>query len=456
MHPPRNRRSSYDGGRQLWARDDDLEELQRRHLTRSQRVTGDLGIPIGWSALSGQLVRLPEECIREHHFSVGRRSDGRAEFNRALINHKLRMKAAGTDDGAVVVVDSTGTLVQQLLGMIPEALANDVNFLDFGNPDRLPTLNFLDPKTFPGRDSHIEAIISAVTPLSSSVGPKNRTFLTLCLKALYEYNAHPDTSPQEFLTLLDVKKFAGGTEAPTGDSPEFRQMVLARVVDSSMTNLLDGPLKLDREEVETALTAFNAGMTEGDASGLAERIFGQRNSSFVLSDIVPRGRILLVSTNATVVGANASDLIGSTIVESMMDSLKTRGRIAAVDREWCLMVCEGCETLRGADWRNLLTEISMYGCAVLLSASEIVGSNGISTSLLNSVLRNIKCFVSYRVTGQDAELMSAEMDSDLVPSSYLESLEPLSCQLLCVDAATRYPVFQVYTADIPGMPPQRS
>ena len=90
-------------------------------------------------------IRLPESSIRKHAVILGRSGTGKSTLIKHIIDYKLQRKAAGKDEGAIVVIDPHADLVREILHLVPQEIAHKVRLLDFGRMDRVPGINLVDP-----------------------------------------------------------------------------------------------------------------------------------------------------------------------------------------------------------------------------------------------------------------------------------------------------------------------
>ena len=136
-------------------------------------------------------IRLPESSIRKHAVILGRSGTGKSTLIKHIIDYKLRRKAAGKDEGAIVVIDPHADLVRELLQLVPQEIAHKVRLLDFGRMDRVPGINLVDPELFPDRDRCVDTIINTVKNLWEHWGSRLEDLLKNSLLIVYEFNSHP-------------------------------------------------------------------------------------------------------------------------------------------------------------------------------------------------------------------------------------------------------------------------
>ena len=140
-----------------------------------------------------QEIRFTEDLLRRHHFYVARTRMGKSTLMHHVIAHKLREKAAGRDGDAIIVVDPHADLVESLLSHVPEEIADRVRLIDLADDTRAPGINLLDARVFTDRDRTADSVVRIAHGLWDQWGPRMQSILEHTVKALHEYNRHPDT-----------------------------------------------------------------------------------------------------------------------------------------------------------------------------------------------------------------------------------------------------------------------
>ena len=120
---------------------------------------------------------------------MGRSGTGKSTLIKHIIDYKLQRKAAGKDEGAIVVIDPHADLVREILHLVPQEIAHKVRLLDFGRMDRVPGINLVDPKLFPDRDRCVDTIINTVKNLWEHWGSRLEDLLKNALLIVYEFNS---------------------------------------------------------------------------------------------------------------------------------------------------------------------------------------------------------------------------------------------------------------------------
>ena len=417
----------------------------------------DAGPLVGYAGDGTHEIYLPESAIRKHALFVGRSGVGKSTMVKHVVMHKLLRKAAGKDDGAIVVVDPHADLVRDILKVVPPSIAHKVRLLDFGRSDRVPALNLMDPRVFPDRDRCVDTIVQTVKHLWEHWGGRLEDLLKRSLLIIYEYNTHPDTPRNEMLTMLDIlalldegKEVGSGKQVRT-EMNEFQRRVMSRVTDPSLKRWFNNFLGWPRETRSEAMGPVQSRMGAYASDRRAKVVLGQRESTIFLNDVLREGQVLLVATAQGQIGVQPAALMGGTVVSLVESALRDQESIDPSLRKKCLLVCDEFQTVTGAPWENLLAEIRKYGGSLLLSTQSLVRLDTGERRLKAGILGNTGCFVGYQMSSEDAKIVAAEMDDDRVRPNYLVNLDP-HCAYVRINSDTRcFPAFSLKTLPPPDM-----
>ena len=400
-------------------------------------------------------IRLPESSIRKHAVILGRSGVGKSTLIKHIIDYKLRRKAEGKDEGAIVVIDPHADLVHEIMELVPPEIAHKVRLLDFGRMDRVPGINLVDPKLFPGRDRCVDTIINTVKHLWEHWGSRLETLLHNSLLIVYEFNSHPDTLPEKMLTMLDILllledgvESGQGRNTKTEMSP-FQRRVLERVKDPRLKQWLRMYLDWPRETRAEAVGPVHSRIGAYASDERASVIMGQRQSTILLGDVLSEGLVLLVSTAQGSIGKGPAALMGGTIVSLMESALRAQEILPPADRAKCLLVCDEFQTVTGADWEGLFAEIRKYGCSMMLATQSLARLDTSERKLKAGVLANVGVIIGYQMAAEDARIISAEMDAERVPEKYLINLNPHHCCVRINSDTVCYPAFSMRTLPPP-------
>lgn len=415
--------------------------LGDKEMASMDRVSGTALIPylegLETGALVGHLlggtqqeVRLPESVLRRHALFLGMSGMGKSTMIKQVIYHKMVAKAKGDDHDAIVVIDPHADLVRDLLWVAPVEIASRIRLLDFGRDDRVPALNLMDPELFADRDRCVETIVQTLRNLFESWGPRLQDILEKGLKAIHEYNSHPDTAPENLLTMLNLLDLLEDGEV-VGSGPnakvmqtDFQKHVLSRVHDEHIKQWFSMFQGWPRDTRAESLGPVQSRIGAFATNERAKVVMGQRKSTIVLSDVLKQGLVLLVSTASGTIGQHPAALMGATVVSLLDSALREQEKLPANERSRCMLIVDEFQTITGADWEGLLAEVRKYGCSLMLATQSAVRLDTPDRRLKEGVLANTGCVVAYAMSPDDAHVIARKLGSEKVTEEDLVSLDP--------------------------------
>ncbi len=404
------------------------------------------GILVGITAVMGDDVRLPESSLRNHWFVLGRSGVGKSTLIKQLLAHRLARKAAGHDDGAVVVVDTHGGLVPGLRELIPSQLEDRVRLLDFGRRGGVEGFNLVDPNLFPDQHRSVETFVNTCRRLWEIPDGRWEDLLRHSLWLLHEFNKRHAGSPNEMLDVLCLPSLLEwpNQNSQGADITGQTQISLERVLSDVDVPRLQAWFHNFRcwdPEVRLKTAAFIQTRIGGYSSNQrTAAILGLGESTVTLSDVLDKGLVVLVSVDAGSIGAEPAALLGGSIVSVMESVLRERGLQSEHKAADCLLVCDEIQAVPGPDWEFLLSDARKYGCSLMLSARSLAGDGVHEQGLCSAVLRTVGCMVGFQMAAEDARIIAPEMADDRVEERYLASLDPFHCYLRLDADGRRYPV----------------
>ena len=242
-------------------------------------------------------IRFPDDLLRRHHLYVARTRMGKSTLMHHLVAHKMREKAAGRDNDAIVVIDPHTDLIGGLMEHVPESLIDRVRLIDLSDESRSPGINLLDTRIFADRDRTADSVVRVAKGLWEQWGPRMQSILEQTVKTLHEANEQVEADSQ--YTILD------GLRLLSNDP--FRNSVLAKVSDPYLLEWWARDFgSWHRQYRAEALAPVQARLSYYASSKRARAILGQRRSTIDLRRVIHDGGVLLVSTSQGTVGRDVA------------------------------------------------------------------------------------------------------------------------------------------------------
>ena len=396
------------------------------------------GAPVGESVTgsSQRTVHFTGDLLRQHHLYVAKTRMGKSTLMQHVVAHKLREKAMGQDDDAIIVVDPHSDLVRSLLNLVPKEIADQVYLIDLSDDERVAGINLLDTHLFPDRDRATDNVVQVVKNLWEQWGPRMQSILEHTLKSLYEVNRHPSVRRDRQYTILD------GLHMLSDDS--FRKRALSKVSDPYLLRWWARDFReWHRQYRADAVAPVQTRLAYYASSKRARAILGQPASTLDLYDIVRGGRVLFVNTAQGQVGRDVAALVGGTLLNLVDGVIRSQEALPAQERKRVTVVVDEMQAIPGADYEAMLSELGKFGASFVMATQSLTRLEDLSRTLRETIFSNIGCLVSFQVSASDARYLTWELDRDQVTEEDLTSLPVHHCYVRATVGGDKLPTFSM-------------
>ncbi|MCY4576696.1 MAG: type IV secretion system DNA-binding domain-containing protein [Chloroflexi bacterium] len=405
-------------------------------LTPSARAL-DFGAHVGsFSGDSGGEIRFPGDLLRRHHLYVARTRMGKSTLMQHIVAHKLREKAIGRDDDAIVVIDPHVDLIASLLEHVPESLADQVRLVDLADPNGAPGINLLDSRIFTDRDRTADSVVRIAKGLWDQWGPRMQSILEQVVKTLHEANERMPEDKQ--YTILDGLALL----APKNGS--FRSKMLKRVDDIHLLEWWARDFTSWHKQYRSeALAPVQTRLSYYATSKKARAILGQRRSTIDIRRTIRDGGILLVSTAQGAAGRDVSALVGSSLLNLVDAVIREQGGLHPSERRGVLVVVDEMQSMPGVDYESMLSELGKFGASFVLATQSLSKLDDLSPTMRDSLLANVGCLAVFQVASSDARQLVGELGTDRVTQDDITSLPVHQCYVRATVGTERLPTFSM-------------
>ena len=413
-----------------------LERSGSRALLPSARGV-NAGARVGdTTAGRSREIHFPEDLLRRHHLYVARTRMGKSTLMHHVVSHKLREKAAGRDDDAIIVIDPHADLVAGLLEQVPEAIADQVKLIDLADPRGFPGINLLDTRIFADRDRTADSVVRVAHGLWEQWGPRMQSILEHTVKSLHEANRHPATSDDEQFTLLDA--------LPLLADDNYRTGVLTRISDPYIMEWWGRDFAGWRRDYQgDALAPVQTRLSYYASSETARAIIGQPRSTIDLRETIREGGVLLVSTAQGSVGRDVAALVGASLLNLVDAVIREQGSLAFSERRGALVVVDEMQSMPGVDYESMLSELGKFGASFILATQSLAKLDDLSRTMRDTILANVGCLAVFQVAGSDARQLVWELGKDQVSEDDIVSLDVHHCYVRATVGTERMPPFSM-------------
>ena len=379
-------------------------------------------------------IRFPEDLLRRHHLYVARTRMGKSTLMHHLVTHKMREKAEGRDDDAIVVIDPHTDLVADILEHVPESLMDRVRLIDLSDASRSPGINLLDTRIFADRDRTADSVVRVAKGLWEQWGPRMQSILEQTVKTLHEANEQVEEERQ--YTILDGLRLL--SNAP------FRTSVLTKISDPYLLEWWARDFgSWHRQYRAEALAPVQTRLSYYASSKRARAILGQRRSTIDLRRTIHDGGILLVSTSQGTVGRDVAALVGASLLNLVDAVIREQGSVSLHRRRGALVVVDEMQSMPGVDYESMLSELGKFGASFILATQSLAKLDDLSPTMRDTLLANVGCLAVFQVAGSDARHLVWELGKDRVTEDDIVSLAVHHCYVRATVGKERMPAFSM-------------
>lgn len=362
-------------------------------------------------------VRMKREDRFRHFYVIGQTGTGKSSILQVMIRQDLE-----NGDG-ICVVDPHGSLIESILPFVPKSRADDVIYFDPSDLERPLGLNLLEAVTEEEKELvAMDAMNIMIKLFDEEVfGPRIQDyFRNGCLTLM---------SDPEGGALTDmVRLFTDETFAAT-KRKHIKNPVVASFWDHQMANT-------GQREKQEMIPYFAAKFGQFTTNSMMRNIIGQAKSAFDFSDVMQKGKILLMNLSKGSVGEINSKLLGMIIVSKIQTAALRREKMSKEDRRDFFLYIDEFQNYVTESIESILSEARKYRLSLNIAHQYLdqleqssPGKKG--ANLKGAVFGNVGTMMCYKIGAQDAEHMAKEMapvfsDQDLVNIDKYKAVMKLS------------------------------
>jgi hypothetical protein len=368
------------------------------HVNNSVPAGGGGNTVLGDSNVPGSSRDIGVEQLQrmKHIHVIGPIGVGKTAMLTGLIKQDM-------DNGnGVVLIETKGDLFHAALERVPAHRMKDVIVWDLDDTDYPLGFNVLRQSTSKSAVDELNALIGALYPESGvlTTGP-----LYHGVHALAE---NPNGTFIDLLTMINPQ---------TEDEKRWRAELVKNLKNKELKKWWDAYLAKDAKEEATEAKPLRRRLWPFVARQEIRNSLGQSESSFYMEDVVRDGKILLVNLNGVRIGQESASIIGTLIMNSVWNSVRT----TAHERPVILYMDEfqNFVTMPTSP-ADMLAQSRSFGLGMVL-AHQYLGQLG--DELREAVLTNARTKIVFQTTSKDARTMSNEFGRLVTPEDFMNLQE---------------------------------
>lgn len=359
----------------------------------------------------------------KHLWLLGPTGTGKSTL---IANMALQDARAGY---GLVVIDPKSDLCDDILARLPEERRDDVIALNPAAIDRPIGFNILHAaRDEQSRELVVDNIVRIFTEVwKSSVGPRTMDVLRNALLTLTTTHG-PDGSA---FTLAEVASLL--------ENPAFRRFVTNQATVPEVVRPFWNSYDRMSAGERAATISPSLNKLRALTTRTSLRLMLGQSTGLDVGDVFTKRRILLVSLNKGVVGAETAALLGSLLVASLWNVTLKRAAIPPAARRpvWAYLD-EFQDVLRiGGDIADALSQARALGLGLIL-AHQYLGQ--LPPALQTAVISTARSSVTFQLKLNDARALERQFAPALAADD-LMGLRAFEVVLqLCIDDQTRPPI----------------
>lgn len=342
--------------------------------------------PVGNLDTNDSIYLISPEARKRHLAIFGKSGVGKTTLLRNMI-------AWDMDYGlGVTVIDPHGSLISDLLDLIPRSRTNDVIYFSPYQRQNVPGINIMERVSAEHRPLVVSALISTLKNIwPDGWGPQTDLILSSFAFALLEQ--------PEATTLLGLHKLL--------TRPDYRKHIAKNITDPVVRSFFDTYENEwdDNKRTNASAPPLNK-IAKLVTNPLLRDVVGQPTSSFDFRWMMDSKKILLCDLSKGALGEDVSSLLGSLIVTKLFLAALSRQDVPESERiPHFFYIDEVHNFTYGIDLASILSEARKYRLTLTVATQTL---NQLPEKTVASIFGNCATVMSYRVSGEDAGTLAQE------------------------------------------------
>lgn len=185
------------------------------------------------------------------------------------------------------------------------------------------------------------------------------------------------------------------------------------------------------------------------ANPVIRNIIGQPKSTFNIREMMDEGKILIVNLSKGLIGEDNAAILGSLLVTKIQLAAMSRSDIPDIkDRRPFYLYVDEFQNFATDSFATILSEARKYGLNLTVANQYI---SQMTPTVRDAVFGNVGTLICFRVSGDDASLLSKEFEPQFTASDLVKLDNRNFIATMVIDGG-KVPAFSATTLELP--PPQ--
>lgn len=322
---------------------------------------------------------------RRHTYIVGKSGVGKSKLLELFIRQDVAF------NHGFCLIDPHGDVIEETLHFIPKERLEDVCIIDPSDtkyPVSFNPLANIDPEF---KHQLTQGLIEVMEKqFGANWTPRlEHVFCFTCL-ALLDY---PHGTMRGMISMLTDRN--------------YRQKVVEYIEDDMVKRFwaiefADWSEKFDTDAIIPLVNKLGQFLS----NPMLRNIFGQKENKVELEDLMNKGKIILINLSKGKLGEENSSFFGSMFITKVKQAGMARASLPENERKDFYLYVDEFHNLVTETFENLLSEARKYGLCLTFAHQYM---QQLLPRVRAAVLGNTACTIVFRVGGEDAEELEAEM-----------------------------------------------
>ncbi len=367
-----------------------------------KKDTRDSDLYLGINTYLGvpQEVFLPGKDRLTHMYIVGQTGTGKTTLLKTMILSDIH---AGR---GCALIDPHGDFFNELLGLIPPERIEDVVLLDPSDVEYPVGMNLLNANNAEERHFVVREM-QAITKrlMEDQYGYKSVEFMGPLFNQHLQMNmllamSDPDNPGTlfEFFQIFQSREY-------------WKRWIPLKVEDAALRTWVTNVLpNYDYTSVKSGEISVGDYVGSKFADFFFDHrlrnIFSQQTSTIDLSDVMNKGKILLINLAKGLLGEANSRFMGLILMAKIQAEAMKRAKLPASKRQPFFLYVDEFQSLATENFTILLSEARKFGLGLVLANQFI--SQIKDPRIIQAVFGNVGTLLSFRLGLEDAQLMAPQ------------------------------------------------
>lgn len=322
---------------------------------------------------------------RRHLYVIGKSGVGKSKFLELLIRQDI------ANGSGLCLMDPHGDVIEDILNFIPENRVEDVCIIDPSDAAFPASFNPL-ANVDPGFKYQLtQGLIEVMEKqFGANWTPRLEHVFRFTTLALLDY---PHATMRGMISMLTDRN--------------YRQKVIEYIGDDMVKRFwaiefADWSEKFDTDAIIPLVNKLGQFLSDP----VLRNIFGQKENKVDLEKLMNEKKILLINLSKGKLGEENSSFFGAMFLTKIKQAGMQRARMPERERGDFYLYVDEFHNLVTETFENLLSEARKYGICLTVANQYL---EQLIPRVQASVLGNVGSLVVFRVGGQDAEKLEAEM-----------------------------------------------